>query len=66
MSEWQPIETCPNATSKEVVWVWGPTLEHPQIRMPDGDFWRYELRNGDSSVPTHWQPVVIPQPPVQS
>jgi len=64
MSEWQPIETAPEADSgKTMVLVfYGNLSRRPiEIRQTDGVWWRMEADRGSNGVPTHWMPM--PEPP---
>lgn len=63
MTEWQPIKTAPNASAHKKVWVFGGRYDEPTIVPSDGDFWRYESKNGMKSLPTHWMELHIPNPP---
>lgn len=63
MSEWQPIETAPDAEKEKTVWLFGGRYDEPTLRPSDGSFWRYEKSIGSEHVPTHWMELKIPESP---
>jgi hypothetical protein len=66
MSEWQPIETCPDNTSV-LFWDHGVKtgrMEHDSLRI--GGFRQDHFWGGgfdDDAPPTYWMP--LPEPPVE-
>src|SRR5215207_6445150 len=60
--QWQDIRTAPIGDFK--IWTWNErTKEPPDIRAADGSWWRYILKDGLISGPTHWMEFRVPEPP---
>lgn len=66
VSSWETIDTAPE--NGEVVWVFGGVDYHDEpfgvrTKKADGGFWRYETSQQSKSMPTHWMPFEVPDPP---
>lgn len=57
MSEWQPMETCPPAPTRVLLWF--PALGYPVTGFPEA----YAYKTGGWKA-THWMP--LPPPPPQA
>jgi hypothetical protein len=55
---WATIDSAPD--DHEIVWVWHSEFQKAVEREADGDWWRYWPHNRF----THWQPRIVPKPPV--
>lgn len=64
MSEWQPIETAPDASEdlgrRVIVYYPRDQKEPVRAQLADGGFWRWGKAQGHYH-PTHWMP--LPEPP---
>lgn len=67
ISMWETIDSAPDGG--EMIWVFGGVdyLDAPfgvRTRIPDGSYWRWEAAHDHlKSIPTHWMPIVTPDPP---
>jgi hypothetical protein len=52
---WQPIETAPSDGPR--VLVTGGAWAHPEVVMPDGNWWRQRKREGGKGQPSHWMQI---------
>jgi hypothetical protein len=52
---WQPIETAPSDGAR--VLVTGGAWAHPEVVMPDGNWWRQRKREGGKGQPSHWMQI---------
>ncbi|WLB14775.1 hypothetical protein QIH87_50050 (plasmid) [Bradyrhizobium elkanii] len=58
---WQSIDTAPDDGRK--IWAFGGRHEKPAIVDADGDWWRFNSKQGLTGIPTHWQPLFVPATP---
>lgn len=65
---WRDIVDEPAPHDGSPVWVWN--AKQPdwgvQNKPSDGDWWSFESKNGSTWAPTHWRPLVVPEPPQTS
>ena len=61
--QWYGIETAPSSQDEVDIWIFGGKYHKvPTIVKADGEWWQSQ-KHVLNHLPTHWQPVQIPQPP---